>query len=390
MKNFNLYTPTNIIFGKGEENNVGQIISNYGYKKILLHYGKNSIKTTGLYDKVVNSLKASKIDFIELSGVEANPKLSLVHEGVKLCKEHNIELVLAVGGGSVIDSAKSISNGAKVDFSPWEFSIKNKTPKDALPVGVILTLSAAGSEMSQSCVITNDETWEKRGFNSITNRALFSIMNPELTYSVDKFQTGCGIVDILMHTLERYYTVEKNVELTDYLSEGLFKSVIEAGRIAIKNPNDYDARATLMWASSLSHNDLMGVGRDVVMPVHQIEHEVSGMFDYVAHGAGLSVLFPAWAKVCYVGDVQKFARFAYNVMDVDKRLEAEKAALKGIELLEDYFKEIGMPTTFKELNITSDSFEKLAKNYTFNGTRILKDIVDVDYNKCLEILYKAE
>lgn len=299
MENFIYYTPTKVYFGKDQEKNLGKILQGYNIKKVLLHYGKSSIKKNGLYDTVVGQLNAAKIDFVELGGVEPNPKLSLVLKGVEICKKENVDLILAVGGGSVLDSSKSISVGAKVDFNPWLFSIKEAEPKDHIPVGCILTISAAGSDMSNSCVITNDETLEKRGFVSDHNRCLFSILNPELTYSVNKYQTACGIVDIIMHTIERYISLGEANPLTDNISIGLMKAVIEAGKVVIENPNDYNARATLMWANSLSHNGLTGCGRNYFMAVHQLEHEVSGMFDHVSHGAGLAVLWPAWAKYSY-------------------------------------------------------------------------------------------
>lgn len=390
MENFTYFTPTKVFFGEDEEDRISEILSSYNIKKILLHYGSGSIKKSGLYDKITNLLKEGNIDFIELGGVEANPKLSLVRKGIEIVKKENIELVLAVGGGSVIDSAKAICDGAFDNGDVWDFFKKTRTPKKALPVGCVLTIAAAGSEMSDSCVITNDLTKEKRGFSSVTHRALFSIMNPKLTYTVSKFQTGCGIVDIMMHTLERYYSVNDNTELTDNLCLGLLKNVVEEGKKVISNPNDYNARANLMWASSLSHNSLTGCGKKYFMPVHQIEHEVSGMFDNVAHGAGLSVLFPAWAKIVYKSDINRFKRFALEVMNVDNIGSDEEIAYKGIEALEDYYHSIGMPIRLKELNITRDSFEALARNYTFQGTRTIPDRVLIDYDKCLEILYKAE
>ncbi len=391
MENFTYHIPTKIYFGDNEEDKIGLILNEFKIKKILLHYGQSSIKKNGLYDKIVSKLKDEKIEYLELGGVTPNPKLSLVLEGVKICKENDIELVLAVGGGSVIDSAKAIAQGALVDHSPWEFSIKNKVSQKALPVGVILTLAAAGSEMSSSCVITNDETLEKRGFNSDFNRPLFSILNPKLTYSVNKYQTACGIVDIMMHTLERYFSpVEYDVPLTDNISLGLLKAVIDCGRIAFNNPNDYNARANLMWASSLSHNDLTALGKSTIMSVHQMEHELSGMFDSVAHGAGLAVLWPYWALEAYHTQIDRFYRLATEVLNVDKNIEKDKAARLGILKLQEYYKEIGMPITLHELGIYENSFEELARNYTFKGTRILKDIITVDYEMCLKILYKAK
>lgn len=390
MENFIYYTPTKVFFGKEQEKNLGKILESYNIKKVLLHYGKSSIKKIGLYDTVINQLKASKIDFIELGGVEPNPKLNLVLKGVEICKNENIELILAVGGGSVLDSAKSISVGAKVDFNPWKFSIKEAEPKDHIPVGCILTIAASGSDMSNSCVITNDETLEKRGFTSDHNRCLFSILNPELTYSVDKYQTACGIVDIIMHTIERYISLGEENPLTDNISLGLIKAVINAGKIVIENPNNYNARATLLWANSLSHNGLTGCGRNYFMSVHQLEHEVSGMFDYVSHGAGLAVLWPAWAKYSYKAARTLFKRFAYEVMEIIPTSDLDADIEASIDKLKMFFKSIGMPTSFKELNITSKAFEALALNVVFKGKRILNDIVPIDYEQALEIYKMAE
>lgn len=385
MENFIYYTPTKVYFGKEQEKRLGEILQGYNVKKVLLHYGKSSIKKNGLYDTVVEQLKAAKIDFVELGGVEPNPKLSLVLKGVEICKKENVDLILAVGGGSVLDSSKSISVGAKVDFSPWKFSIKEAEPKDHIPVGCILTISAAGSDMSNSCVITNDETLEKRGFVSDHNRCLFSILNPELTYSVNKYQTACGIVDIIMHTIERYISLGEENPITDNISLGLMKAVIDAGKIVIENPNDYNARATLMWANSLSHNGLTGCGRNYFMAVHQLEHEVSGMFDHVAHGAGLAVLWPAWAKYSYKAARGLFKRFAYEVMEIAPTGDLNNDIEASIDKLKSFFKSIGMPTTLRELNVHEDSFEELAMNAMFKGKRILNDIVPIDYEKALEI-----
>lgn len=390
MNNFIYYTPTKVFFGRGEENNVGKIIKSYGIKKVLLHYGSGSIKENGIYDRVISKLNEEKISFVELSGVSPNPKLSLVKKGIELAREFEAELILAVGGGSVIDSAKAIADGFYDDGDIWDFWKKIRTPKKALPVGTILTLSAAGSEMSDSCVITNEDTKEKRGFSNELHRCLFSIMNPELTYTVSKFQTGCGIVDIMMHTLERYFSVNDNTPITDEFGLGLLRSVVESGRIVIDNPNDYISRANLMWCSSLSHNSITGCGKEYYMPVHQIEHELSGMFDNIAHGAGLSVLFPAWAKVVYKSDIARFKRFALEVMHVKDTGDDDLTAYNGILALEKFYKSIEMPTRLSELGVYEDSFEALARNYTFQGTRTIPDRVLVDYDKCLEILKEAK
>ena len=390
MKNFMYYTPTKVYFGKGEELKVGKIIKEYGFKKIMLHYGKSSIKKCGLYDKVVKCLKDEGIEFVELGGVEPNPKLSLVLNGVELAKKEKVEMILAVGGGSVLDSSKSISAGAKVDFSPWKFSIGEEVVKDRLPVGSILTISAAGSDMSNSCVITNDETLEKRGFSSDFNRPLFSILNPELTYTVNPWQTACGVVDIMMHTLERYFSNgDENEELTDNLALGLLKAVYDAGKVIMKDPTNYDARATLMWANSLSHNGLTGCGKVYFMAVHQIEHEVSGMYDSVSHGAGLAALWPQWAMNSYKASPKRFLRLAYEVLGVDYTPDDEKAIIEGISRLKAYFKSLGMPVTLRELGVDKNSLPDIAWNAMFKGKRVLPDIVTVDRDLALKILEES-
>ena len=390
MNNFVYYAPTKIYFGKGEESKIGQILKEYGFKKILFHYGKSSIKKSGLYDRVVKSLNEAKIKFVELGGVEANPKLSLVLKGVEIAKKEKVELILAVGGGSVLDSSKAISAGAKVDFSPWKFSIGEEKVKDRLPVASILTIAAAGSDMSNSCVITNDETKEKRGFSSDFNRPLFSILNPELTYTVDKWQTACGVVDIMMHTLERYFSNgDDKEELTDNLALGLLKAVYDAGYVVMKNPIDYDARATLMWANSLSHNGLTGCGKVYFMAVHQMEHEISGMYDHVSHGAGLAVLWPHWAMNSYKASPKRFLRLSYEVLGITPSDNEEKDIIEGISKLREYFTWLGMPSKLSEFGVTKESLKELAWNAMFKGKRVLPDIVTVDYDLALKILNEA-
>ena len=289
MQDFEFYTPTRMIFGKDTQKQVGKIVKEYGFKKVLVHFGGASAKKSGLLDQVTDALKAEGIDYVMLGGVQANPTLAMAKEGIALCQREGVDLVLAVGGGSVIDSSKCIADGVgNPDTDVWNFFLGQGAPKKALPVGVILTLSASGSEMSASCVITNEEQGLKRGFNSVTHRPLFSILNPELTYTVSKFQTGCGTVDIMMHTLERYFGLGQDTPLTDRIAEGLLKTVIEAGRTADKEPENYEARASLMWAGSLSHNNLTGLGRNFFMQVHQLEHELSGIIMCISGRSSLT------------------------------------------------------------------------------------------------------
>ena len=393
MEQFSFYTPTKVIFGKGVQSQVGAVIKSYGFKKILFHYGSGSIKKSGLYDQIVASLRENGIEFVELGGVQPNPKLSLSRKAAQLCIDEKVEMILAVGGGSVLDSSKSAAAGAANHCDPWEFSSGARVLEKSLPVGAVLTIAAAGSEMSNSCVITNEEGWLKRGFNSDHNRPLFAIMNPELTYTVSKYQTACGVTDIMMHTLERYFCMNGDVALTDHLAEGLLRSVIEAGKIVMDKPDDYEARATLMWASSLSHNGLTGCGRDFMMRCHQIEHELSGMYDRVAHGAGLAVIFPAWAKYIYKNEkaLPRFCQFAQRVWGIEMDFEhPERTALAGIETCESFFKSLGMPVRLSELDVDDTKFDEMAEKCTFFGKRVLKDYIPLGKTEIIEIYNLAK
>ena len=391
MENFEFYAPTRMIFGKGTHLQVGKLIREYGFKKVLVHFGGGSVKKSGLLDQIQTSLKAEGIAYVLFGGVQANPVLSMAREGIALCRKENVDFVLAVGGGSVIDSSKCIADGAgNPDMDVWKFHMKEAVPRKALPVGVILTLAAAGSEMSASCVITNEENGLKRGFNSVTHRPLFSICNPELTYTVSRFQTGCGTVDIMMHTLERYFSQGEDTPLTDRIAEGLLKTVIEAGRTADQRPDDYEARAALMWAGSLSHNDLTGAGRTVFMQVHQLEHELSGMDDRIAHGAGLSALWASWARYVYRHNISRFARYAVNVWNLDMDFEhPEKTALAGIRATEKFFCELNMPVTLKELGVSQSSFKEMAEKCSDHGKRTLTGVKELDEADMIRIYEMA-
>ena len=393
MEQFSFYTPTKVIFGKGVQSQVGAVIKSYGFKKILFHYGSGSIKRSGLYDQIVASLRENGIEFVELGGVQPNPKLSLSRKAAQLCIDEKVEMILAAGGGSVLDSSKSAAAGAANHCDPWEFSSGARVLEKSLPVGAVLTIAAAGSEMSDSCVITNEEGWLKRGFNSDHNRPLFAIMNPELTYTVSKYQTACGVTDIMMHTLERYFCMNGDVALTDHLAEGLLRSVIEAGKVVMDKPDDYEARATLMWASSLSHNGLTGCGRNFMMRCHQIEHELSGMYDRVAHGAGLAVIFPAWAKYIYKNEkaLPRFCQFAQRVWGIEMDFEhPERTALAGIEACENFFKSLGMPVRLSELDVDDTKFDEMAEKCTFFGKRVLKDYIPLGKTEIIEIYNLAK
>ncbi len=384
MLDFTYYTPTKVFFGKNTHKKVGEIIASLGYNKIMLQYGRESIKKTGLYDEVMASLKASNVTVIEMGGVQPNPTLSFVREAIKIARQEQVQMILAVGGGSVIDSCKYTASGAKYDGDVWDFPSRKATPKDALPVGCILTMSAAGSEMSSSAVISNEELNMKRGYNSEFNRCKFAICNPELTFTVGKYQTACGIVDIMAHTMERYFIPVEDTPLTDGIAESILKAVIEAGKIVTLNPKDYNARATIMWASSLSHNDLTGCGRQNMLPVHQLEHALSGEYPEIAHGAGLAVLFPAWARFIYKHNVSRFSQFARRVWEVCEP-DDEKACLLGIQKMEEFFKALEMPLSLREFNIPEDCTAKLSELCTFNRQRVVSSYIDLGYEEIKEI-----
>lgn len=382
---FTFHTPTTVHFGKGKENLVGSLIKELKVKKIMVQYGKSSVIKSGLLDKVKKSLTDNGIQFVLLGGVEPNPKLSFVRKAIEIAKEEKVEMLLAVGGGSVIDSCKYTALGAVTDIDVWEFAMGREKPILALPVACILTHSAAGSEMSNSAVITNLDLNMKKGCSTELNRCVFAICNPELTYTVSKYQTACGIVDIMAHTMERYFTDYPDTPLTDGIAEVILKSVIDAGKVLMNDPENYDARATVMWASSLSHNGLTACGRENYLAVHQIEHAVSGEFDSVAHGAGLAVLFPAWAKYIYKQNVKRFAKFARNVWGVEED-DDQSASVKGIEKMACYFESIGMPKSLSEFGIEKSAIDRLANLCTFNKTRTVKSYIPLGFKEVKQIL----
>lgn len=366
MQDFIFQCPTKIIFGRNTEEQVGQEVKRYT-RKVLLHYGGGSIKKSGLYDKVVKSLKQEDIEIVELGGVKPNPRLSLVREGINLCREKSIDFILAVGGGSVIDSAKSIAVGASYDGDVWDFFIGKATLQKALPVGVVLTIPATGSEASKSSVITNEDGWYKLSIGSDILRPVFAIMNPELSFTLPSYQTAAGAVDIMSHVMERYFTKVANVELTDRLCEATLKTVIRNAPIVLKEPENYDARAEVMWAGTIAHNDLLSTGRIGDFGSHKIEHELSGIYD-IAHGAGLAIIFPAWMKYVYEHDINRFVQFAVRVFDVENDFEnPNKTALQGISKLEEFFSSLELPVRLSEVNITEEKFEEMAEKCTAKG-----------------------
>ena len=385
MKNFEFQNPTKIIFGRGTEEKVGDEVAAYS-KNILLHFGGGSIKASGLYDRVTASLKKAGVTWIELGGVQPNPRLSLVHEGVKLCKEHKLGLILAVGGGSVIDSAKAIAMGAVIEGDVWDIFIGKSAPVSALPVGTILTIPAAGSEASTASVITNENGWLKRGFNSELIYPRFSILNPELAFSLPKFQVACGVTDIMAHLMERYFTNVSHVEFTDRLLEATMKTLISLAPQVMKNPQDYDAWSELMWVGTLAHNNLLDTGRVGDWASHDIEHEISGIYD-VAHGAGLAVVFPAWMKYVMHHDLNRFVQWSVRVWNVEMDVfNPEAVAHAGIEKMEEFFRSIGLGTHLADLGVQDDRIDEMADKCTNGDTRTAGNFVKLNREAVREIL----
>jgi alcohol dehydrogenase YqhD (iron-dependent ADH family) len=365
MNNFVFQNPTKIIFGKGTETSVGAEIKPYT-SKILFHYGGGSIKKTGLYDRMCASLKNAGIEWIELPGAQPNPRLSLVRKGIELCRQERITFILAVGGGSVIDSAKAIAAGACYDGDVWDL-IAPRGFFQALPIGVVLTIPAAGSESSNGAVITNEHGWYKRPIVSEVLRPRFAILNPELTLTLSLEQTMVGIADMTAHIIERYFTQVPHVDLTDRLIEGTFKTMIRNAQILLRAPNNYEARAEIMWAGTVAHNDWLSTGRIGDWGSHDIEHELSAIYD-IPHGAGLSTIIPAWMQYVYKANIAKFAQFGYRVFDVEADFgAAEETALEGIRRLKSFYKGLGLPVSLKELDIPDDRLEEMAAKCTEKG-----------------------
>lgn len=388
MENFVFLNPTKVIFGKDTELQVGKEVKAYT-DKILLHYGSGSAVKSGLLSKVKESLKNEGVTFIELGGVKPNPRVSLVREGIKICRENNISFILAVGGGSVIDSSKAISVGVPYSGDVWDFYDYKTLPKEALKVASVLTIPAAGSETSQSSVITNEELKLKRGLTNDLLFPVFTIMNPVLTFTLPKYQTACGTSDIMAHIMERYFTNTKNVELTDRLCEAALKTIMHNAPLAIKEPSDYDARAEIMFTGTVAHNNLLGMGREEDWGSHSIEHEISAIYD-VAHGAGLSVVFPAWIKYVYKINPDRFLQFASRVFDIDVNYyNKEQTILESVACLEKFYKSIGLPTRLSELNITDKDLHEMAKKATFDDKNTVGNFIKLKAKDVLEILKLA-
>ncbi len=383
MDNFNFYSPTQFIFGRERESEAGKYVKRFGGTRVLIHFGSGSVVRSGLLDRVKKSLTDSGVWFTELGGVVPNPRSGLVYTGVELCKRENIDFILAVGGGSVIDSAKAIALGAVYEGDFWDFYLGKRIEK-ALPVATILTLTAAGSEGSMGTVITHEKGMLKRAANHDVLRPVFSILNPELTCSLPPYQTACGAVDMMAHVMERYFTNTRNVEITDRLAEGILLTVINEAPKAMADPNNYDARANLMWAGMVAHNDTCGVGRESDWSSHMLEHELSGLYD-VAHGAGLAVMFPAWMKFVMQHDVMRFAQFAVRVWGCEMDFQnPEKTALQGIERYEQFVSSLGMPIRFAELGAKAEDIPLLVKTLGL-GENTIGSFVKLTEEDCRKI-----
>lgn len=367
MKDFLFYAPTEVQFGKQSEELVAQLVKKYGGTKVLLHYGGQSAKRSGLLDKVCGLLKEAGVEYVELGGVVPNPRLSKVKEGIALCREQGVDFILAVGGGSVIDSSKAIAYGVPYEGDVWDFYVGKAEAETCLPVATVLTIPAAGSEMSEASVITNEDGDIKLGYSNNISRPKFAIMNPERTFTLPAYQTAAGVTDIMLHTMERYFNPDCDMTVTDAIAEALMRTMMDSVFAVLENPEDYRNRAQIMWAGSLAHNDVTGNRLNGDWATHQIEHELSAMFD-VTHGAGLAVVWPSWARYVMKENVSRFVRFAVNVTGVENDFtDPEGTALKGIEAMKHFYRAIGMPTTIRELigrDITEEDIKEMASKCT--------------------------
>lgn len=381
MLNFNYYAPTYYEFGENAEEKVGELIKKYNGSKILLHYGSGSVIKSGLLTKVKKNLDDCGISYIELGGVVANPESDLVYDGINLCRRENVDFILALGGGSVIDSAKAIASGVKYEGDFWDFfrDEDRKLVDDTLPVGVILTIAAAGSESSPSMVITNSDTNQKRG-NIKTDiiRPVFAIMNPKLTMTLSNYQTACGIVDIMTHVIERYFSNTKGCVVTDNMCEAIFKTMIIEGKKVINNPNDYEARANIMWAGSLAHNNICGVDREQDWASHKIEHELSSKYG-IAHGAGLAVIVIKWMRYVSKINPDKFIQFGRNVFgDGTKFIGNDNEYIDfGINKLQEFWTSLGMPSSLEEIGYKKDDLDYLVEHVDYNENGYVGNYVKI-------------
>lgn len=367
MQNFRYMSPTDFIFGKDTELSVGTEIKKYG-KKVLFHYGGGHIKKDGLYDRIINSMRQNGIEYIELGGVKANPDVELVRKGIEICREEGIDFILAAGGGSVIDSTKAIAMGVFYEGDVWDFFTEGTEILKALPIGVILTIPATGSEASDTTVVTNSaEGHLKRAVSSGLLKPVFSVMNPELTYSLPADQTAAGGVDIMSHVLERYFTLEPDCGFTDRLCEATLRTVIQNLPKVLESPKDYAARAEIMWTGTIAHNGILGVGRTEDWGSHMLGHEISALYD-LTHGATLSIIIPQWMEYVYKTDITRFVKYAVNVWNVEEDFyDPERTALEGIHRTKEFFRSVGMPVSLKEAGIGTDCIAEMAKKCTKYG-----------------------
>lgn len=363
MTNFSFYSPTEFVFGKGTENECGSYVRKHGGTKVLIHYGSGSAVRSGLLDRVKHSLEASGIAYVELGGVQPNPRDTLIRKGIELCRAESVDFILSVGGGSCIDSAKGIALGVPYDGDFWDFYGTGKPVEKALPIGTVLTIAAAGSEGSGASVVTKEEGMLKRDVGSDLLRPRFSILNPELTQTLPAYQTACGATDIMAHVFERYFTNTKEVEVTDRLCEAILLTMVKETPRVIADPNNYEARANIMWAGTVAHNDIVGVGRSQDWNSHGIEHELSGLYD-CAHGAGLAVIMPAWMEFVYKHNVMRFAQMAVRIWGCEMNFEdPEDTALKGIACFRRFLHDIGMPINFEELGAKAEDIPVLVEKF---------------------------
>ena len=384
MKNFKYYAPTYVEFGKGTELKVGQLVKQFGGSKVLLHYGGQSAIKSGLLATVEDCLQKAGVEYVKLGGVVPNPRVSMVRKGIEICKQEGIDFLLAVGGGSVIDSCKAISAGRYIDQDVWDLYLRRAEATRFMPIGCVLTIPAAGSEMSDGSVITNEEGNFKKDYGSDGFRPKFAIMNPELTFSLSKWQTACGVTDMMMHTMERYFSKDDDMEVTDAIAEAILRTCMTEGIKVLDNPTDYNSRAQIMWAGSVAHNDLTGCGTSGDWATHCLEHELSGMFD-VSHGAGLAAIWGSWARYTRNENLPRFARFARNVMGINTQGMSDlEAAEAGIQAMEKFYRTIGMPTNLRELvgrEVTEDEIAEMADKCSNDG----KGTVG-----CLKTLYRDD
>ena len=389
LLNFAYYTSTRVFFGKDVENKAGRLLKRDGAHKVLVHFGGHSAEKSGLLAKVCANLEAAGLEYVKLGGVAPNPRLGLVHEGIKLCREEGVDYVLAVGGGSVLDSAKAICIGVPYEGEVWDFFERTAVAEKSLPLASILTIAATGSEMSPSAVITNEDGWLKRGLNCDLYRCRFSLLNPELTYTLPAYQTASGGTDIIMHTLERYFAKGETLELVDSMGEALIRDIIKYLPQALADSKDYQARAEIMWAGSVSHNDMTGDHLLGDWAVHQLEHELGGMFD-VAHGAGLAAVWGSWARYVLPANPARFAGLAEHVFGIAPGEDVKATALAGIEALENFFRSINMPTCLSELklNLKEEQIKELAYKCSFRGNRTIGGFQVLGIND-MEAIYRA-